>query len=401
MRAPVRCKRMYFHIDESGNTGNNLFDVNQPTLSYGMLSSARNVDALGRSLHREMLRIVGADQLHANQLRMDGLARIADPLTRMQRRLRFNFDFYYIHKPAFVVTLLFDAVFDSGINPAAHWIWYWTPLRFAGVYHLGLLLDENLAKEAHRLCLVRDARKHREAVVALLQELRYRTRASGFQPRVREVFDYALAYGIDHPDEMDFGTSDAKLVSPNAVAFQFICHALARRARRRRTGRVGFIKVDRQQQFNRAQETTHYLQGRLAEGLRTAPEEHRGMMLNHPLFIGFNRTDLELKGFPDSKLQIATSADSIGLQIVDVYLWLMNRVFEGVPVPAELVPLVKTIMNRGVIDSISMEGMEERYRKFDSMLPQMEDITDEQAARADEIRQLHQARVDRALGRKT
>lgn len=85
---------MYFHIDESGNTGNNLFDVNQPTLSYGMISSGLNVDVLGRALHRRMLRIVEADQLHANQLRMEGLAQIAGQLVELQRKLRFSLDYY-------------------------------------------------------------------------------------------------------------------------------------------------------------------------------------------------------------------------------------------------------------------------------------------------------------------
>ncbi len=35
---------MYFYIDESGNSGNNLFDRSQPVLSYGVLSSEVNVD---------------------------------------------------------------------------------------------------------------------------------------------------------------------------------------------------------------------------------------------------------------------------------------------------------------------------------------------------------------------
>jgi hypothetical protein len=364
-----------------------------------MLSSPRNVDALGKSLHRKMLRIVDTDQLHANQLKMDGIARIAGPLMDLQRKLRFHFDYYYIHKPAFVVTLLFEAVFDSGINPGAHWMWYWTPLRFAAVYHLGLLLDEDLAKEAHRLCLISKSRLTTESVIALLQELRDRTRTSGFQPRVCEVFDDAFAYGVDHPDEMDFGFSDAKLMSPNAVGFQFICHALARRARKRRRNPVGFIKVDRQQQFNRAQETTHDMKARLAAGLRAAPENERSMMLDHPLFVGFDKADLQLEGFPDDKLQVAASSDSIGLQIVDVYLWLINRVISGDHIPSELVPLVKRLMNRGMVDCISMEGMANRYEEWAARLPQLDDLNNEQAARADELRTFHRDQVDKALGR--
>jgi hypothetical protein len=36
---------MFLHIDEPGNSGNNLFDQNQPVLSYGALSSRWDVDA--------------------------------------------------------------------------------------------------------------------------------------------------------------------------------------------------------------------------------------------------------------------------------------------------------------------------------------------------------------------
>ena len=159
------------------------------------------------------------------------------------------------------------------------------------------------------------------------------------------------------------------------------------------------IKVDRQQQFNTAQRTTHYFQKRMAEGMKLAPKERREMMLNHPLLEGLDRNDLQLKGMPAGPLQVARSDETIGLQIVDVFLWLTNRVLAGDAVPAELAPVVRSIFNRAVIDSISMEGMAERYRKFESRLPRSDDLTGMQMARANEIAQHHQSIVDKALGR--
>lgn len=35
---------MFFYVDESGHTGANLFDEAQPTLFYGVLSSAVHLD---------------------------------------------------------------------------------------------------------------------------------------------------------------------------------------------------------------------------------------------------------------------------------------------------------------------------------------------------------------------
>ncbi len=37
---------MYFYVDESGHTGTNLFDDDQPILYYGVLSSELDVDDL-------------------------------------------------------------------------------------------------------------------------------------------------------------------------------------------------------------------------------------------------------------------------------------------------------------------------------------------------------------------
>ena len=70
---------LFFHIDESGNTGKNLLDRNQPRFSYGMISSSLNVDAIGIRLHKKMLQDLGVRELHANQLKLNGLTKIAPP----------------------------------------------------------------------------------------------------------------------------------------------------------------------------------------------------------------------------------------------------------------------------------------------------------------------------------
>jgi len=393
---------MFFHIDEAGNTGNNLFDSVQPTLSYGMISSPRNVDVLGRALHREILRELDVEQLHASRLGMQGLSRVARPLLDLQQEFRFGFDYYYIHKPSFAVVLLFDSVFDCGINHGVNWSWYWTALRYPAVAHLGMLLDEELAKEGHRLFLAPRG-SDIGAIVTLLTELRERTRKSGFDARICQVFDDAFTYGIEHPDDMDFGASDLKLVSPNAVAFQFVSAAIARRCRlvaRRRGGRrrvsIGTIKIDHQQQFNLAQETTHFYQRKMAEGRRTAPKD--ALMLP-PVLQDVERNELELRGMPQHALQFARSAESIGLQLADVFLWLVNRVEEGTYVPPPLHPLVHSILERTLIDSISMEGMAKRFERFMGQLPEIDEMSEAQLADGRKLMALHQKRVDKALGR--
>jgi len=55
---------MYCYVDESGHTGANLFDPAQPTLFYELLSASVNLD-------------IGVDRLHATELGVPGLGRIA------------------------------------------------------------------------------------------------------------------------------------------------------------------------------------------------------------------------------------------------------------------------------------------------------------------------------------
>lgn len=84
---------MFFHIDESGNTGNNLFDFSQPRLSYGVLSSTKNVDVLCKNVHKKILKQIGQEQIHANVLGIGGLCDIVPELIAIQKRINFNFDY--------------------------------------------------------------------------------------------------------------------------------------------------------------------------------------------------------------------------------------------------------------------------------------------------------------------
>jgi hypothetical protein len=74
---------MFFFVDESGNSGNNLFDLAQPVLSYGVLSSKLNVDVLGGAVHGAILQILGTDSIHASRIGMSGLCAISEALINL------------------------------------------------------------------------------------------------------------------------------------------------------------------------------------------------------------------------------------------------------------------------------------------------------------------------------
>ncbi len=369
---------MFFHIDESGNSGNNLFDKNQPILSYGVLSSTLNVDVLGRSQHERILRKLGVESLHANQLKADGLIKVASDLRDIQEKFQFRFDYYFVDKTDFSIAMLFDAVFDAGLNDAVKWDWYWTPLRYPLIAALSSLLDEGLLKEAWQLRLMSRPKLQLEQgrVVILLQSILDRLKSSDLDKRAAEILADGLMFGIQHPLRLDFATDNPKSLSPNAVCFQFVLSCIAGRQKSAKRRAMG-ITVDVQSEFNPAQIQTFYFHSKIAEAFKQTPADKK-WYLEHPLHEGAREDANNLiNNFPTEKLTIARSKDSPGLQIVDVYLWLANRAVKDLDLPPELVDLAGRAMRSSRIDGISIPGMMKRWEIFEQRLPQVEDISPE------------------------
>lgn len=59
---------MYFYVDESGNTGLELFDKEQPFLYDGVLSSKFNLDVLCKATVERLREKSGVERLHAAEL---------------------------------------------------------------------------------------------------------------------------------------------------------------------------------------------------------------------------------------------------------------------------------------------------------------------------------------------
>ena len=139
---------MHFYVDESGHTGPNLFDPDQPMLYYGVLSSKLNVDVLAEERLRALRKQLGVPRLHAAELGNGRLVQICTELCGLQVKLGLRFDIYRVAKPDHAIISFFDQVFDQGMNPAVTWTGYWTPLRYILLGKLASLFDERLAELA-------------------------------------------------------------------------------------------------------------------------------------------------------------------------------------------------------------------------------------------------------------
>jgi Protein of unknown function (DUF3800) len=377
---------MYFYVDESGHTGPNLFDPNQPVLYYGVLSAKTNLDVRAEDEVRRARKTLGVDRLHAAEMGMGGLVTISRHLAAVQRKCEPRFDLYRIAKPDHAIIAFFDQVFDQGINPAVTWTGYWTPLRYVLLLKVASLFADDLAERAWAARVnLNNQEAERELVAICRALLSSLDRIS--DERSRQVIGDALNWAIQHVGELRYNCQSPReilTVTPNLIGFQLVMQGIAYRLDKVKS--VASITVDQQSQFNRAQRT-------LAEFYA----EHR----NLPWYLGPGMPQMDLRSVPTTPITFRSGRDSIGLELVDCYLWVFKRLLEGREIPDELHSIIRPQLQRGRTNDVSLSSLNERWSRWLAELPELDEAQLERAreiTRVDEARRLRAVHASAASG---
>lgn len=371
---------MYFYVDESGHTGPNLFDHDQPFLFYGTLCSRVNLDVLAEPFLVKTRKRLGVDRLHANEIGNAGLSEIAPDLVRMQKKFDLRFDFYRVQKIDHAAICFFDQVFDQGMNPAVPWASYWTPLRYMLLVRLAMLFDEELLKGAWAARITPNNAKAEEILRQVCEEL---IRRSPNLPdaRTREIVTDALKWTIENTSKISYNVrskSDAVSVMPNAIGFQSVMMGIAQRLLNSSRKSLEIV-VDRQSQFNKAQARTADWYARLSE---------------QNLANGPGLPALDFRGMPQTEIRFSSGTESAGLELVDVYLWIFKRMFEDKELAPESAPLIKRQIKVGRTDEISLNAVVNRWEPKFKEIMEME-MSEDQLTAAREILEIQETRREK------
>jgi hypothetical protein len=71
---------MYAYIDETGNTGPNLFDKSQPVFMSGALITRGDFDVLFTRRISALAKQLGCDEIHASEIGLEKIEEIAPEL---------------------------------------------------------------------------------------------------------------------------------------------------------------------------------------------------------------------------------------------------------------------------------------------------------------------------------
>lgn len=375
---------MFFYVDESGHTGTNLFDENQPFLYYGVLSSKLNVDVLSRKSLISLRSRLKVDRLHAKELGNGGLVEIIDEITRLQKKLDLRFDVCRVAKADHALICFFDQVFDNGVNPAITWTGYWSPLRYVLLLKVASLFDDVTLKKAWAARIEGKDSEAEKGLVDVCQTIRSRV-VSLPDERSRTLITDTLRWAENNPSEIYYNTKSKKdilSVSPNIIGFQSVIHGIASRLSFGKK-EASCITVDQQTQFNKAQKTLSEIYAS-AKGIE--------------FVTGPGLPIMDTKSIPTVPLTFLSGADSAGLELVDIYLWIFKRFMERKELAEELHSFVRRQAPKTNFDEISINAITARWSKWFENLPEP---SEDQIMKGKEMIAIDEARRLEAIARST
>ena len=115
---------MFVFVDETGNTGGNLFDSAQPDFLTGALVTKTDFDMRRSRAVRSLCRQRGISSIHGSVIGVGAVESVAGPLLRMLKDVDARFFISRVEKIYLLGTKVFDTFFDSGENAAVPWTAY-------------------------------------------------------------------------------------------------------------------------------------------------------------------------------------------------------------------------------------------------------------------------------------
>ncbi|AUM05053.1 MULTISPECIES: DUF3800 domain-containing protein [Enterobacter] len=365
---------MHFYVDETGQTGRNLFDKTQPVLSYGVLSSDANLDKVAEADLAVLRKTLGVERLHAAELGLHRLSDLVDTLLVLQKKHRIRFDIWQVVKRDHAIISFFDQVFDQGMNPAVPWSAYWTPLRYPLLLNLSNLFDDELAEKAWRARLEAHDERSSSLFSEVCGELLQRVHILSDARSVELITD-ALSWAMVNFDELGYNckTNKEKLqIMPNMIGFQSVLHGIC--SRLGAPNRKADIIVDQQSQFNTTQRELNEFYYQIRE---------------QPWALGPGLPVMDMKNMPAKPLVFQSGTMSAGLELVDIYLWIFKRYMEQKELTRPLSRLIYTNLKTARTDSVSLQSVAKRFKEFFEKLPEP---TAEMMEKANELRAVEETR---------
>jgi hypothetical protein len=333
---------MFAFVDETGNTGANIFDKNQPDFMTAALVTRSNFDLVHSRALETICKNHCIDALHASVLGFGPIERAAREILALLKKVDARFFVSRVEKRYLVATKVFDTFFDSGENPAVPWSSYnIRPLRLILAFKVASILTDEIAQEFWSMLTARNEKLARGKIPsicnAILENVPYLS-----DLRSRQIVTDALTWSRDHPQALDIFIAGRQAKNghmPNMVAFANLLDGLDTISKRWGSP-LRTIVHDRQSQFEGTLEEWH----RVFSNASDEPIQRPGETIVFQKVAG-------------STFTVSASDESAGIQIADLALWLYRQYLSGRPMPAGAGTLLNYVFKKGLQQDFSFKGV--------------------------------------------
>ena len=304
---------IHCYIDESGNTGANLFDPIQPNFYSGAAITTFDFDKKYPDLLRNIAVSHGKEFFHANEIGLHGLKPHLKTIQSVIKRDNLRFHLARIIKKDLALAKFFDTFFDPHENRASPYHVYWAlPLRFLLMIKLDRIVSDDARKMFWSALMDGDEKRATsnfkasiKLVQAALPEIH--------DDRSREIIKEALVWAHDNFEAIGFYSKIKRYKIPhypNLVAFPEMLAAFERQADYH-DQIVTEVKHDRQSEVEPVLRDWHEMISQASDGeISVFGRKHK------------------VRAVPQSTFVISNSKDSAGIQLVDLILWLRRQKME-------------------------------------------------------------------------
>jgi hypothetical protein len=344
---------IYAYVDETGNTGHNIFDEDQPDFLTAALITRGDIDLTCAPRVRNIATQVGFDVLHAQRMGMARIENISENVLELMTAMNAHFFLSRVEKKYLLATKIFDSIFDSGENAAVSWENYnLRLLRIMLAFKVAHIIDIDTAKLFWK-CLLVPKESEAYALLPTVCERLIENVPGLPDLRSRTIVMDGLVWARDHPEAIQI-LNDRRSAKhghfPNMVAFTNLLRGLQHYSRLWNRP-VARITHDQQCEFEKALKQYHELYSNVSsEELNWAGETYT------------------LQVVPGSEFVVSEDANSPGIQIVDVILWVYSQYAKGKVLPRGCERLLSYAMDHAWINDFSFAGVEdsllEKYGKI-------------------------------------
>lgn len=309
---PIERDRLWDWVRwQTGNTGAAIFDAAQPLFITAAMMTRNDFDARFSGEVAAVAARLGVEELHAADLGVGRLEKVAADLLAILRRAGPAFALSRVEKRYHLAGKVIDTLFDPYDNKAVAWQFYnLRPLRMLLVFQVAELLDEPLAGLFWPALMEKRRDRAEAALVSFCRGLAERLDRID-DARLRKVVGDALEWAVENPESFFLVSEDKRQRNghmPNMVGFGNLIEAIEGQSNRWNR-RVETIVHDRQSEFEQSLRFWHRMFTNAKADVVTLPLGEK----------------LVLRKVFGSTLRMSAGVDSAGIQMTDVTLWLFAR----------------------------------------------------------------------------